>query len=55
MVSINVSYRIFKKMIKPEDVNYNHFTFIIIIMGISYKVFAWNICKEKGREVNSDT
>ena len=45
----------FKKMIKPEDVNYNHFTFIIIIMGIVIKFLLGIYVKKKGREVNSDT
>ena len=45
----------FKKIIKPEDVNYNHFTFIIIIMGIVIKFLLGIYVKKKGREVNSDT
>ena len=44
-----------KKIIKPEDVNYNHFTFIIIIMGIVIKFLLGIYVKKKGREVNSDT
>ena len=45
----------FKKIIKPEDVNYNYFTFIIIIMGIVIKFLLGIYVKKKGREVNSDT
>ena len=45
----------FKKIIKPEDVNYNHFTFIIIIMGIVIKFLLGIYVKKKGREVSSNT
>ena len=44
-----------KKIIHPEDVNYNTITLIILISGIIVKFILGIYAKKKGKEVNSDS